>query len=393
MKFLKILVCVTVVLLAVIVLGFTWLVYATGGFSPSQEAMEEQAIRENKPELCNRLPENNITLQPRRTCLTNVAVALKNARICYDYSYDVTEIRTGLDFAWCYQEVAVKNKDVVVCDELKDLLEELSPQGDQSNESALIDCYKNVGGQTKDVRVCDQLRDIRKEPFNKQDARVFEDAVRECYVSVATWTNDFSVCERISANDTKIQCLLNAPGTTPALCGKLLDASAKHACYLRYCGMMADPVSEIECLDQALDEEYEVEMEAGTYANDVHGFSITVPDDVIIEERDDYIRLQNYSPDTDSFRLAPGEYYVEVRVFSGASHDGTCEEAVLDGKSVTIGDMSGYRGLGHEGGDAGGKRFALCLESTERQIWVNATENSEKGPIANAILDSFRLKR
>jgi hypothetical protein len=137
--------------------------------------------------------------------------------------------------------------------------------------------------------------------------------------------------------------------------------------------------------------EHTFELESDTYINQAYGFSVKVPPNTTVEERDNYIRLQNYSPD-DNPGLETGEYYLEIHT-APAEAWGPCAEKVVDAKKVVVSNIEGYRGLGKGGGDAGGERFALCLEAPGQYYYVQATENSDTGPIANAILDSFTLIR
>ena len=126
------------------------------------------------------------------------------------------------------------------------------------------------------------------------------------------------------------------------------------------------------------------------YENAANGFSLTATSGATVWEREEYIRLQNYPPDAEGIGLEPGTYYVEIHVAKDPSEE--CADGVVDGKDVTIDGARGLRGNGASGGDAGGERFALCVESSDRQFFVIATENDPEGPIANAILDSFRLE-
>ena len=132
-------------------------------------------------------------------------------------------------------------------------------------------------------------------------------------------------------------------------------------------------------------------LKTDRYVNDAHGFSLTASSGATVWEREEYIRLQNYEPGDDEGGLAPGEYYVEIHVATEPSEE--CADGVLEGKEVTIDGATGYRGMGPTGGDAGGTRFALCVESDDRQFFVIVTEDDEEGAIANAVLDSFRLER
>ena len=60
-------------------------------------------------------------------------------------------------------------------------------------------------------------------------------------------------------------------------------------------------------------------------------------------------------------------------------------------QSVELGSRQGYRGDGYQGGEAGGKRYALCIEGSDFDIQVTGTERTEGGPIINEIFNSFKF--
>lgn len=136
------------------------------------------------------------------------------------------------------------------------------------------------------------------------------------------------------------------------------------------------------------------------YVNEEYGFNFTYTGTGTIETRTDlnyqYIRLNNIHPKEDERSwLTDWEFYVEIFIFDRQKNHASsesCKEQIVDGKNVTLGIMTGYRWYGREGGDAGWKRFALCIENTNVQFYVQVTENSEQGLIANKILDSFTFK-
>ncbi|OGJ56431.1 hypothetical protein A3D88_03570 [Candidatus Peribacteria bacterium RIFCSPHIGHO2_02_FULL_52_16] len=136
------------------------------------------------------------------------------------------------------------------------------------------------------------------------------------------------------------------------------------------------------------------------YTNETYGFSVKHPPETTVQEEEGYIRLQNYTDYDDVLGLQPGQYYLEIHLPKDPAQEGfaTCEDDFAQRasepvavKEVSVGDYTGYRGPGEEGGDAGGTRHALCIETPDRYFYVQATENSDAGLIANAILDSFSI--
>ena len=137
-----------------------------------------------------------------------------------------------------------------------------------------------------------------------------------------------------------------------------------------------------------------------TYRNDAYGFEFTYPANSTVETRPDtnyqYVRLQNYTPTDDLTGLAPGEYYLEAFIFDhslGHNPSQPCSQSVIDSKPVALGTVTGYRGYGEEGGDAGGTRFALCVERPNVDFYIQGTENSAEAPLVNSIFDSFKFTR
>lgn len=137
-----------------------------------------------------------------------------------------------------------------------------------------------------------------------------------------------------------------------------------------------------------------------TYTNteSAYGFEFQYPPNSIIESRQDlnyqYIRLQNYSPTNYRAGFAAGEYYLEIFIFDeklGHKPWQSCEQSVVNPRKVDLGTITGYRGFGEVGGDAGGIRLALCAERPGVQFYIQGTENDEKAPLVNQIFDSFKF--
>ena len=135
-----------------------------------------------------------------------------------------------------------------------------------------------------------------------------------------------------------------------------------------------------------------------TYTNEEYGFEFQYPPNSIIEPRQDlnyqYIRLQNYSPTNSRIGLAVDEYYLEIFIFDeklGHKPWQSCEQSVVNPRKVDLGTITGYRGFGEVGGDAGGIRFALCVKRPSVQFYIQGTENDEKASLVNQIFDSFKF--
>ncbi len=140
-----------------------------------------------------------------------------------------------------------------------------------------------------------------------------------------------------------------------------------------------EPVPEPEKIQEST-------FQNNVYTNITYGFSITVPKGTRLEDNQlSYMRLQNYTPHDDVSGLGAGEFYLEISPTQVNCSDMVVDAKVtqLDSKTVT------YKGLGQTGGDAGGTRFALCVEKPDERIYIQVTEKDTRGTIANTIFSSY----
>lgn len=134
-----------------------------------------------------------------------------------------------------------------------------------------------------------------------------------------------------------------------------------------------------------------------TYRNERYAFHLSYPPDSQIQTRRDrhyqYVRIQNYEPDHHG-ELQTGEYYLEVFIFdhrAGHKLPHPCRELVPDARPVKAGKVNALRGVGDHVSDPGGTPYTLCLQSVKVDVLVTATEEGERGQLANRILDSVRF--
>lgn len=135
-----------------------------------------------------------------------------------------------------------------------------------------------------------------------------------------------------------------------------------------------------------------------TYKNTMYGFEFQYPSTSTIEpdSNNEYIRLQNYNATDDQQGLNPGEYYLEIFISDrklGNTSSESCETLIINPVEINLGNTTGTKGLGQSGGDAGGKRFALCTKQNEVQFYLQGTQNDEQGALVHTIFDSFKFTK
>ncbi|MCK5624546.1 hypothetical protein KAI04_01770 [Candidatus Pacearchaeota archaeon] len=85
------------------------------------------------------------------------------------------DIENNWDKRDCYEQVAVDNKDLSICDQMEGNIEGVG-------ESSVKFCYAEVAGVTGDLFICDN--------------EVPQNNIRDqCYWNVAVYKKDFSLCE------------------------------------------------------------------------------------------------------------------------------------------------------------------------------------------------------
>lgn len=124
-----------------------------------------------------------------------------------------------------------------------------------------------------------------------------------------------------------------------------------------------------------------------TYINTQYGFKFKYPSDEVIEDRNGYIRAQNYSSDDDSPGLKKGEYYLEHTI---SNYD--CVEGLENMETKNVNGHDVIFGFGPYGGDMGGDRKTLCAKNYKNiNIQISVTFHPDSLVLADQILSTFKF--
>lgn len=126
-----------------------------------------------------------------------------------------------------------------------------------------------------------------------------------------------------------------------------------------------------------------------TYSNASLGFSLQYSENAFIDPNTDKkrVRIENYQQ-SDLRYLKDGEYYLEVALNDLKDITGTCTESVVEPTQVKVGKYTGYLGFGQPGGDAGGTRHLLCVETTDTRYYFMMTVGEHTDIMKDRIFDS-----
>ena len=85
--------------------------------------------------------------------------------------------------------------------------------------------------------------------------------------------------------------------------------------------------------------------------------------------------------------LSQNEYYLEMHLWDNR----VCEDEIQSPKEFSINGVKGLRGFWQAGWDAGGIRYALCINNKNRGYYIQVTEKTQNGSFAEEIFNSFNF--
>jgi hypothetical protein len=118
-------------------------------------------------------------------------------------------------------------------------------------------------------------------------------------------------------------------------------------------------------------------------------FEISYPEgSIIVRDKPDYLRIQNYDPSKASGELEIGQYYLEIHFRNPKE---TCDGWIQNPKKHKVGKTVALIGQGDDEGDAGGFRFILCAARSQHLFSAVATDSNPSGATAYKILRSIKF--
>lgn len=159
-----------------------------------QAKIEELAIKNNDPSLCEKLPVSIPDIEPRSECYFRVALGTKNPELC-------RKTRLG---GYCYGQIAIRYKDISMCS--------YAPSNDAHT------CYINAAPEVGGTDTCDKIQDINykvkcytviKNQTLELCNQVGIEVIRnQCYYGLALRENNQTICDKIiNDNADKESCV------------------------------------------------------------------------------------------------------------------------------------------------------------------------------------------
>ncbi len=106
-------------------------------------------------------------------------------------------------------------------------------------------------------------------------------------------------------------------------------------------------------------------------------------------ETDAYIRIQNYTTETDKLTLSSKDYYLEIYPQSTTN----CKENIENPINTSFGVLMGFRGNRLPGGDAGGLGVVGCVVKNNNNITVVITGGESNRALVNQILSTLTFTK